>query len=245
MSTRPDSIDVEVASEYLAEKKAILVDSRSEQAVNRSGVKLPGAIHIPPGHGAAIDQALSSLPRELLLVCYGDGDAPDDATAAVLARRARELGVGDASVLEGGVRAWQAAALPVEAVRVRHIEGELASLSLESLRKLCVISWALGIVSNGIHEWDDSREGLRRYALMIPISVVDRFKCFLEVESSISVPDDHPTRMANIPVEVRARARLMTEEVSELILRWLTWTQLIPRHQAWWYTPPDEVSPKF
>jgi Raf kinase inhibitor-like YbhB/YbcL family protein len=112
MSSRPDRIDVETAHEYLVEGRAQFVDARPAAVYARSGDRVPGAVHIDPGSGADIDEALKALPRERLIVVYCD--EPNQAASAQVARLAREMGVGDASVLEGGFRAWLAEDMPIE-----------------------------------------------------------------------------------------------------------------------------------
>lgn len=126
MSTRPDRIDPEVAKEYLADLRAVFVDARPRAEYERAGARIPGARHIDPGSGAAMDEALLVLPREKIVVCYCD--EPGEAASAQVARRFRELGLGDASVLRGGFRAWRAAGYPVEPVP--DVEGEAVPLDL-------------------------------------------------------------------------------------------------------------------
>jgi Raf kinase inhibitor-like YbhB/YbcL family protein len=110
MSSRPDSIDLETAGEYLTEGRAQFIDARPRDEYQRSGRTIPDAVHIDPGSGAEVDERLSQLPRERLIIAYCD--EPNQAASAQIARRARELTLGDASVLEGGFRAWCAAGLP-------------------------------------------------------------------------------------------------------------------------------------
>jgi rhodanese-related sulfurtransferase len=110
MSTRPDRIDVEMASEYLATGRAIAIDARPDHSFARAVDHIDGAVHVAAGEGARVDQALGRLPRELLWIVYCD--EPAEAASAAVARRARALGLEDASVLEGGLRAWKRAGLP-------------------------------------------------------------------------------------------------------------------------------------
>jgi Raf kinase inhibitor-like YbhB/YbcL family protein len=110
MSTRPDSIDAETAHEYFVEARAQFIDARPADEYRRAAEQIPEAVHIDPGSGVAIDEALRRLPRERLFVVYCD--EPNHAASAQIARRARELGLGDASVLEGGFRAWMGAGHP-------------------------------------------------------------------------------------------------------------------------------------
>jgi Raf kinase inhibitor-like YbhB/YbcL family protein len=113
MSKRPDWIDVATAREYLTEGRAQFVDARPDREYERSSEQLPGALHIAAGSGAAMDQLLRQIPRERMIIAYCD--EPDQAASAQVARRARELGLGDASVLEGGLSAWLGADAPTTA----------------------------------------------------------------------------------------------------------------------------------
>ena len=67
-------------------------------------------MRVDPDEGMATDEALRSLPRELMIVAFCD--EPHQAASMMVARRARELGRGDASVLDGGLSAWRDAGLP-------------------------------------------------------------------------------------------------------------------------------------
>jgi rhodanese-related sulfurtransferase len=111
MATRPESIDVETAREYFDEARAQFVDARPAAEWAASHDQIPGAIHVPAGSTAAIDEALVRLPRERLLIAYCD--EPAQAASAYVARRAREIGLGDAVFLEGGYRAWKEADQPI------------------------------------------------------------------------------------------------------------------------------------
>ncbi|MBI4511012.1 MAG: hypothetical protein HY698_15370 [Deltaproteobacteria bacterium] len=135
--------------------------------------------------------------------------------------------------------------------------GVLKGLSTASLRRTCQLAFWLGI---GPHDagWGETREEMEDYLAELPRDVIDRFQAFLQGEREISVPDDHPTRVANLPPRFQARAvnvaprrfrelskqealeELISEEESELLLRFATWSGDIPRHVIWWYTPPDE-----
>jgi rhodanese-related sulfurtransferase len=113
MTARPDTIDCEVAAEYLQEGRAQFVDARPLAEFDYSPLMIPGAIHVHPGSGTAMDDALLTLARGRLTIVYCN--EPAHAASAQVARRVRELGLGDASVLEGGFRAWCDADLPTVA----------------------------------------------------------------------------------------------------------------------------------
>lgn len=126
MSSRPERIDVEVAREYLQEGRALPIDARNGRSYEASEFALPGAVHVDSGTaGASIDEALSALPRELLWIVYCD--EPAQAASAKVARRARELGLNDASVLEGGWDAWLDAGAPTERIARTPSGGEKAA----------------------------------------------------------------------------------------------------------------------
>jgi rhodanese-related sulfurtransferase len=112
MSSRPDVIDPVVVQEYLDGARALLLDARPPEDYQRSREAIAGAVRVDPGSGAELVDRLSLLPREKLFVAYCD--EPGHAASAQVARRVRELGIGDASVLNGGLRAWKDAGLPVE-----------------------------------------------------------------------------------------------------------------------------------
>jgi Raf kinase inhibitor-like YbhB/YbcL family protein len=87
-------------------------------------------VHIDPGSGTDIDEALGKLPRERLIIAYCD--EPNQAASAQIARRARELGLGDASVLDGGLRAWREADLPTVESREAPPPAPATALRLHS-----------------------------------------------------------------------------------------------------------------
>jgi SHS2 domain-containing protein len=67
---------------------------------------------VAPGAGAAETEALLALPRKGLFIAYCD--EPGQAASAAVARRVRELGIGDGSALAGGFQAWKAEGYPTE-----------------------------------------------------------------------------------------------------------------------------------
>lgn len=112
MSTRPERIDVEIAHQYFSEGRALFIDARPKAKYEQSQAQIPGAVHISPGEGAEVATALRALPNEVLLIAYCD--EPDQAASAQIARLARQVGLGDVSILNGGFDAWKEADLPLE-----------------------------------------------------------------------------------------------------------------------------------
>jgi rhodanese-related sulfurtransferase/SHS2 domain-containing protein len=114
MTSRPDFIDPEVASEFVEQGRAQLLDARSTQAYDHSRESIPSSVRADPGDAGALTDVLQALPRELLFVAYCD--EPGQAASAHVARRVRELGLGDGCYLAGGLRRWREAGLPVELI---------------------------------------------------------------------------------------------------------------------------------
>jgi rhodanese-related sulfurtransferase/SHS2 domain-containing protein len=112
MSARPDLIDVEVAHEYFEEGRAQFLDARPPLEYQHSRERIPGAVPVDPGGGAAETETLLALPRGKLLISYCD--EPGQAASTEVARRVRALGLGDGSALAGGFRAWKEAGYPTE-----------------------------------------------------------------------------------------------------------------------------------
>src|SRR6185436_15426107 len=79
-----------------------------------SGLRIPGARQISADSGVDIFEALKAAPDELTIVVYCD--EPDQAASALIAKRARELGLGEAFFIAGGFSAWRERGLPVERV---------------------------------------------------------------------------------------------------------------------------------
>ena len=105
-------IDAEVAFEVQGELRAQLVDARPTQQYQQSLDRIPDALHLDPGGGAQLTEALQEVPREKLIICYCD--EPDHAASSQMARRARSIGRGDAVFMRGGLAAWKQAGLPTE-----------------------------------------------------------------------------------------------------------------------------------
>src|SRR5205814_9490786 len=79
-----------------------------------SGWRIPGARQVGAGSGVDILEALKATPDDLPIIIYCD--EPEQAASALIAKRARELGLGEAFFLEGGFRAWRERRLPVERI---------------------------------------------------------------------------------------------------------------------------------
>jgi rhodanese-related sulfurtransferase len=88
---------------------ALLVDTRSPDQQCEQGGLVPGAVHHPL---SVVLWRLDELPREtrVILVCR------HGYSSSLAAARLQELGFRDATDVEGGFEAWQAAGLPVAAV---------------------------------------------------------------------------------------------------------------------------------
>jgi hypothetical protein len=132
----------------------------------------------------------------------------------------------------------------------------LDRVSSANLDRLCHLAFWTGLGGDRQMSWGETREEMERYLAGVPRDVIGRFQEFLKVEDTITVPEDHPTRVANLPPVVRKMAldvmpllfqqrseqealeQAVSEEESALLLRWATWTGEIPRH-AFWHTPPD------
>jgi rhodanese-related sulfurtransferase len=94
--------------------RATFIDARPSTEYEASGLRIPGAQQVGAGSGVDIFEALKAAPDELTIIIYCD--EPEQAASAMIARRVRELGLGEAYHLSGGFRAWQAAGLPVERI---------------------------------------------------------------------------------------------------------------------------------
>ncbi|HSS38810.1 MAG TPA: rhodanese-like domain-containing protein [Polyangia bacterium] len=114
LMARPDPISVEIAAELYAEGRVQFVDARPFSDYVQSMERIPESVRVAPGEGTPIDEALRSLPRQRLIVAYCD--EPDHAASAAIAGRARELGLGNASFLEGGFQAWKQSGLTTESI---------------------------------------------------------------------------------------------------------------------------------
>jgi len=94
------------ATIWMNRRKASVLDLRSEEAFKAG--HLPGAKHVPSNAIAArIEKLKLDLKNPLILVCE-TGVSSRKAMAEV-----QKLGFAEVSTLDGGVQAWQAAALPL------------------------------------------------------------------------------------------------------------------------------------
>jgi len=111
-----DRIDIspEDARSLLSEQRATFIDARPSTDYEESGVRIPGALQVGAGSGVDILEALKGAPDDKTIVVYCDDQ--DQAASALIARRARELGLGEACFLRGGFSAWRARRLPVEGI---------------------------------------------------------------------------------------------------------------------------------
>jgi glycosyltransferase involved in cell wall biosynthesis len=88
---------VSVVPHFVEARDLQLTRSEAKAALGFSGrriVTLLGFIHQRKGHALLID-ALPLLPSDVVAVCAGSAPGPDSAFVALLAARARELGVAD------------------------------------------------------------------------------------------------------------------------------------------------------
>jgi rhodanese-related sulfurtransferase len=94
------------ATIWMNRRKASVLDLRSEEAFKAG--HLPGAKHVPSNAIAArIEKLKLDLKNPLILVCE-TGVSSRKAMAEV-----QKLGFAEVGTLDGGVQAWQAAALPL------------------------------------------------------------------------------------------------------------------------------------
>jgi rhodanese-related sulfurtransferase len=98
----------------LGQGRATFIDARQSTEYEGSGLRIPGALQVGAGSGVDILEALKAAPRDKTIIVYCD--EPDQAASALIARRVRELGLGEAFFLQGGFRAWRAHRLPVERI---------------------------------------------------------------------------------------------------------------------------------
>jgi rhodanese-related sulfurtransferase len=94
------------ATIWMNRRKAAVIDLRSQEAFKAG--HLPGAKHVPSNEiSAKIDQLRLDRKNPLILVCE-TGVSSRKAIAEV-----QKLGFVEVAALDGGVLAWQAAALPL------------------------------------------------------------------------------------------------------------------------------------
>jgi rhodanese-related sulfurtransferase len=211
MSTRPDRIDVETAHEYLSEGRATMIDARPVEKWEAAEDTIRDSVHVSPGTGSEVDRVLGRLPRERLFIVFCD--EPGNAASAAVARRIRELGLGDASVLEGGLRAWKEAALPVGE---RPVDPRaLPQLDDNQLEALCVLSFWFGLAGGDrARGWTDTRDSMLRYVSAVPQRLFDDFRRFVRAEHRSATPDGHGDRVVAIaPILGERAVTLFGEEL--------------------------------
>jgi len=94
------------ATIWMNRRKAAVLDLRPEEAFKAG--HLPGAKHVPSNEiTAKLEKLKLDRKNPLILVCE-TGVSSRKAIAEV-----QKLGFAEVSILEGGVQAWQAAALPL------------------------------------------------------------------------------------------------------------------------------------
>jgi len=86
---------------------ALLVDTRSIDEQREQGGTIPGALHHPLSVVLWRLDGLSRDTRVILICRHGY-------SSSLAAARLQELGFGEATDVDGGFEAWQAAGLPVE-----------------------------------------------------------------------------------------------------------------------------------
>jgi len=113
--SRLERLDPHAAREA-AERGAIVVDTRCAEQRRATGV-IPGSIHLPlsvlywrldPTSGFE-DQRLADPERQVILVCA------HGFSSSLAAATLQDLGFAEATDIDGGFEAWQAAGLPIEA----------------------------------------------------------------------------------------------------------------------------------
>jgi glyoxylase-like metal-dependent hydrolase (beta-lactamase superfamily II) len=99
-------IDFVDAEELAANKDALVLDVREHEAF--AAGHIPGALNLPRGQLEwQVDRQLPD-PNRRILVCCGNGEM-----ATLAAATLRELGFARASVLRGGLAAWQDKGFPL------------------------------------------------------------------------------------------------------------------------------------
>lgn len=94
------------ATIWMNRRKAVVLDLRPEDAF-KSG-HLPGAKHVPSNAISARIEKLKLDPKNPLILVCETGVSSRKAIAEV-----QKLGFAEVGTLDGGVQAWQAAALPL------------------------------------------------------------------------------------------------------------------------------------
>ena len=103
----------ELSALMQADYAPMLLDVRTLDRRNASGW-IPDSVHAP-------DVSNLAVPRDTVIVTYCD--CPHDATAALAARRLKELGYSNVRPLAGGIVAWRDAGLPLSATQRRTMDS--------------------------------------------------------------------------------------------------------------------------
>ena len=107
------SITVEALHAMMAaQQEVLLYDVRQPLDLLADSEIISGARRVPPKE---IEENAKLIPRDREVVVYCT--CPSDATARVVARRARELNFTQVKFLKGGLAAWKQSGYPVEPYR--------------------------------------------------------------------------------------------------------------------------------
>lgn len=113
---RIENLSVDEVSRELDASNVVLVDIREAEELTSTGV-IPGAVHAPRGMIEFYADATSpyyrpefETDRRVILYCASGG------RSALAADALQQLGYERVAHLEGGIKAWQAAGLPVSSV---------------------------------------------------------------------------------------------------------------------------------
>jgi rhodanese-related sulfurtransferase len=90
----------------------VIVDLRHAVEFTAEPETIPGAVHMDAGD---LEEAFDVIPRdrEIVLFC----NCPNEATAAQLALRLREMGITRIRPLAGGLDRWRKLGFPLEAIK--------------------------------------------------------------------------------------------------------------------------------
>ena len=94
-------IDVAEAAKLVAEKKAVVIDSRSAERYAMQHI--PGAINVPLGTEAAYAPKLAKETRTIITYCTCHAEE----TALAAATNFEKAGIHDVRALKGGLGEWQ------------------------------------------------------------------------------------------------------------------------------------------
>ena len=113
--TRVENLSPDTVNAEMDAGDVLLVDLREPEEVRQSGL-IPGAIHAPRGMlefyadpTSPYHRAEFNPERRTILYCASGG------RSALAAETLRGLGYSNIAHLDGGIKAWQAAGMPIEA----------------------------------------------------------------------------------------------------------------------------------